>query len=207
MCSVKKSRTESNAINREERGVMATNISSRSNHLMNDHPTGRLLSRTVGINKIEAKRLSTGEYLSSQRKYESGDCSTTIYDGPKIKAGYNLDPPRLIDSDDEFESDAEAEAITETFFDKRTKPAPDTAHDASEKVTLEHESGSVPPRSTGAIRKRHVQNSDSDSTTTDIEERTYPRTEMHHHPVGRGSSGSALPDITSRIVPLSMQQL
>ena len=60
------------------------------------------------------------------------------YDGLKIKAGYNLDPPRLIDSDDEFESDAEAEAITETFFDKRTKPAPDTARDASEKVTLEH---------------------------------------------------------------------
>ena len=118
-----------------------------------------------------------------------------------------MDPPRLIDSDDEFESDAEAEAITENVFDKRTKPAPDTAHDASEKVTLEHESGSVPPRSTGVIRRRYVQNSDSDSTTTDIEERTYPRTEMHHHPVGRGSSGSALPDIASRIVPLSIQQL
>ena len=157
---------KSNAINKEEGGVMATNISSRSNHLMNDHPTGRLLSRTVGINKIEEKRLSTGEYLSSQRKYESGDCSTTIYDGLK---GYNLDPPGLIDSDDEVESDVEAEESTENFSNEWTKPAPDITHDASEKVTLEHESGSAPSRSTSVIRRRYVQNSDSDSTTTDIE--------------------------------------
>ena len=77
--------------------------------------------------------MSTGEYLSSQRKYESGDCSTTIYDGLK---GYNLDPPGLIDSDDEVESDVEAEAITENFSNKWTKPAPDIAHDASEKNNI-----------------------------------------------------------------------
>ena len=115
--------------------------------VMNDHPTGRLLPRTFGTYE------STSEYLPSQIKYESGDCPTKTYDDLKIKTGYNLDPPKLIDSDDEFESDIEAEAIAVTFFNKRTKPAPGTTHDAS----LEHESGSVPPRSTGAVRKRHIQ--------------------------------------------------
>ena len=56
MCGVKKSRTESNA----------------NPHLvMDDHPTGRLLPRTVGTDEIEEERLSISNCLSSPMKYES----------------------------------------------------------------------------------------------------------------------------------------
>ena len=56
MCGVKKSRTESNA---------------NPYLVMDDHPTGRLLPRTIGTDEIEGERLSTGKCLSSQMKYES----------------------------------------------------------------------------------------------------------------------------------------
>ena len=38
--------------------------------VMDDHPKGRLLSRTNGTNEIGAHRLSTSKYLPSQMKYE-----------------------------------------------------------------------------------------------------------------------------------------
>ena len=102
---------------------------------MIDHPTGRLLPRTLGTDE------STSEYLPSQMKYESGDRPMKIYDDLKnrIVTGSSLDPPKLLDSDDEFESDIEEEAIAVNSFNKKTKPAPGTTHDES----LEHESGCI----------------------------------------------------------------
>ena len=50
-----------------------------------------------------------------------------------------------------------------------------------------HESGSTPPRNPDAVRKKHIQDPDSDDNSSDIENHALLRTERLRHPVGRRS--------------------
>ena len=162
MFGTEKPSAETTAINGEEReGVwirtMTADISPQSDPLMDNHPTGRRLPRAADTNKIGEGGADARKHASSQKEYESEDCSTPTYGEQRIKAGYNLSPPRLIDSDNESESDTEADAITATLLNQRTNPTPGTAYHASGKVILEYETESIPLRNMDVIRRRYVQ--------------------------------------------------
>ena len=167
----------------------AADTSPQRDPPMDNHPAGRHLPGVANTNMIGKGESGMRKHASPQREYESEDCPTSTYGEQRIEAGYNLSPPSLIESDDESESDTEADATTATFLNHRANATPGTVNHASGKVILGCETRSVPLKNMDIIRRRYVQDSDSGNTTTDIEECTNSGTgyKMCHHPVGRES--------------------
>ena len=124
---------------------------------MDNHPTGRHSPRAADTNKIREGGSDTRKSASSQKEHESEDCSSPSYGKLRIEAGHNLSPPRLIDSDDESESDTEDDAIIAIVLNRGTNPTPATEYHASGKVKLEHETKPVPLKNMNVVRKRYVQ--------------------------------------------------
>ena len=156
---------------------------------MDSHPAGRHLPGVANTDMIGKGGSGQHKHASSRREYESEDCLTSTYDNQKIEAGYNLSPPNLIESEDDSESDTEADATAATFLNHRPDTTPGTVNHASGKVILKCETGSVPLKDLDIIRRRYAQDSNPGSKLIAADAEAYADSgsdyKMCHHPVGR----------------------